>query len=68
MTIKSQISNLAESIGERAENWPRRMDHTRAALAGWANGALRFARRNPGVTLLGAFVVGYSLAKAARHA
>jgi hypothetical protein len=68
MTLKSQVASLASTLEERAESLPAQWKDVRANVETWQTGVLKFARKNPALAVLGAFVVGFGLAKVARHA
>jgi hypothetical protein len=72
MTLKSEVaSRVAEVVGQierRVDGVPAQMRDAQATVAGWGAQARRFARKNPGTVLVGAFAIGFILAKAARHA
>ena len=68
MTLKSQVASIVGEIERRAEELPERVTDARKTLEGWGGGARRFARKNPGTVLIGAFALGFVLAKVARYA
>jgi hypothetical protein len=68
MTLKSQVAGIAGDIEQRAEELPARLSEVRDSLASWQTEVRRFARKNPGMAVVAAFVVGYGLAKVARNA
>jgi hypothetical protein len=68
MSLKSEVSSIASRIGERADELLPDRDEAQKIVTGWTNRGRQFARQNPGTTIVGAFAVGFLLAKAARHA
>lgn len=72
MNLKSDVvrhvAGLVEQIEQRAETLPAQARDAQKALSGWGTRARKFARKNPGTVLIGAFAIGFVLAKAARHA
>jgi len=62
-TATQTISNLATEI----QRMPERMDDARRALGDWRHSALRTVRRYPGRSVLGAFAIGFVLAKIGRY-
>jgi hypothetical protein len=72
MTLKSQVANqvadVVSKIEQRAEELPANIDEARKKLSSWSDRAGKLVRKNPGLVLLGAFAIGFVLAKAARHA
>jgi hypothetical protein len=67
MSVKVEEASRLDVI-DRLEALPAKARAAEDAVAAWAATARRFTRRNPGTVLVGAFVVGVLLAKAARHA
>jgi len=68
MSLKSEVASIATRIGEQADEYLPDREEAQKIVTGWSNRARQFARRNPGTTLLGAFALGFLLAKAARYA
>lgn len=68
MSLKSEVASIASRIGERADELMPDREEAEKMVAGWSNRARQFARHNPGATIVGAFAVGFLLAKAARYA
>jgi hypothetical protein len=68
MTLKSQVANIVDQIERRADELPEQVTDAKKALAGWGGEIQRFTRKNPGAVLVGAFALGFILAKVARHA
>jgi hypothetical protein len=63
MTANSTMSDIATEL----EKMPERVEDARKALDGWRSNALRVVKRYPGRSILGAFAVGFLIAKIARH-
>jgi len=68
MTLKSQVAHIASEFEERAGALPERVKGVQRAVTEWGGGARQFARKNPGMVVVGAFALGFLLAKVARHA
>jgi len=68
MTLKAQVASFASEIEQRAEDLPVRVKDAQKAVSDWGNTARQFAQKNPGTVVVGAFAVGFLLAKVARHA
>ncbi|MES1205889.1 MAG: hypothetical protein ABUS79_08125 [Pseudomonadota bacterium] len=68
MTFKSQVASIASGIEHGAEDLPERVKSVGRAFSEWGTGARRLARKNPGLVMVGAFGIGFLLAKVARHA
>lgn len=72
MSLKDQVGEIIHDVTGHLEHLPERAERTRKA----ANDATRdlssrateMIRRHPGRTLLGAFLVGFVIAKVAKHA
>lgn len=67
-TFKSQVADVVSEIEQRAEDLPAHLDDAKRAVAGWGHGARRVVRKKPGLALLGAFAIGFAIARLARHA
>jgi hypothetical protein len=63
MNANATISNIANEI----EKMPERVEDARRAIEDWRNDVLRVVKRYPGRSILGAFAVGFVLAKIARY-
>jgi hypothetical protein len=63
MNASSTISNIANEL----ERMPERVEDARKALEGWRSSGLRLVRKYPGRSILGAFAVGFVIAKIARY-
>jgi hypothetical protein len=72
MTLKSQLADhvagVVSQIEQRAEELPAQVDDVKETLSEWGNRGRSFVRKNPGIAVVGAFAVGFFLAKLARHA
>lgn len=68
MTLKAQVASIASEIEQRAEDLPERVKDAQKTVQDLGNRARKFAQKNPGTVLVGAFAIGFLLAKAARHA
>jgi hypothetical protein len=62
------VGNIVTEIERQAGHLPDRMNDARDTFSNWRKHTRRFARNNPGTLVLGAFAIGYALAKVARHA
>ena len=63
MNANSTISSIANEL----EKMPDRVEDARKAIDGWRSDALRVVKRYPGRSILGAFAVGFVIAKIARY-
>ncbi|HVZ73173.1 MAG TPA: hypothetical protein VHJ20_12420 [Polyangia bacterium] len=63
MNAKSSIATIANEI----EKMPERVEDARKALDGYRSDALRIVKRYPGRSLLGAFAIGFVIAKITRY-
>ena len=63
MNAKSSIASIANEL----ERMPERVEDARKALDGWNNNAMKMVKKYPGRSILGAFAVGFVLAKIARY-
>ena len=63
MNANSTISSIANEI----EKMPERVEDARKAIDDWRHDALRVVKRYPGRSILGAFAIGFVLAKIARY-
>ena len=64
MNAKSSIASIANEL----ENLPDRVEDARKALDSWSGSAMKMVKKYPGRSILGAFAIGFVLAKIARHA
>jgi hypothetical protein len=67
MALKTQVANVVDQIQRQADELPERVTEVTKALAGWGGEVQRFTGKNPGAVLVGAFAIGFILAKVARH-
>jgi hypothetical protein len=63
MNAKSSISSIANEL----EKMPERVEDARKAIDGYRSDALRLVKRYPGRSLVGAFALGFIIAKIARY-
>ena len=63
MNTKSSIASIANEL----EKVPEHVEDARKAVDGWRTSALRVVKHYPGRSILGAFALGFVLAKIARH-
>ena len=63
MNANSTISSIANEL----EKMPDRVEDARKAIDDWRHDALRVVKRYPGRSILGAFAIGFVLAKIARY-
>lgn len=63
MNPKSSIASIANEL----EKMPEHVEDARKALDGWRSEALRTVKRYPGRSIIGAFAIGFVLAKVARY-
>ena len=62
MTSKPDaVAHVADEVSEGASD-------AQKSLAAWGARARRFTRNNPGTVIVGAVLLGFVLARAARHA
>ncbi len=62
----SAASSTISSIANELEKMPERVEDARKALDGFRSDALRMVKKYPGRSLLGAFAVGFVIAKIAK--
>jgi hypothetical protein len=63
MNPKSSIASIANEL----EKMPEHVEDARKALDGWRSNAFRTVKRYPGRSIVGAFAIGFVLAKMARY-
>lgn len=72
MTLKSQVgekvASVVETIEDRVEKLPDDLGAAQETLAAWRGRARETVRQHPGLAVIGAFAIGYTLARLARHA
>lgn len=66
--VTDRVAGMVDRIEQQVEDLPHRVRDTQETLAEWRHVARRFVRDNPGKALIGAFAIGFLLAKAARRA
>jgi len=66
--MKNKTETFASDIGQLTDGLPEHVEDARVAAEQTWRAAIRFAQSNPAVCLVGAFVVGFALAKVARYA
>jgi hypothetical protein len=60
---KSSITAIADEL----EHMPDRIEEVRKTVEDWRDYTIRQVRRHPGRSILGAFAVGYVIAKLGRY-
>ena len=68
MPSKTDVTGVLHQLERGADDLSARAGAAQKRLGGWAAGARRFTRNNPGTVLVGAVALGFLLARAARHA
>jgi hypothetical protein len=72
MTLKSkvadQVVDVVNTIERRVEELPDQIEDAKNTLADLGDRARRFARKNPGTVILGAFALGFAVARLTRDA
>ena len=66
MSRDKQGSTIA-SIADELERVPERVEDARKALEGWKGDVEKMVKANPVRTVVGAFALGYVIAKVARY-
>jgi ElaB/YqjD/DUF883 family membrane-anchored ribosome-binding protein len=67
-TLRSRIDQLASGIVDCLDDLPARTKTARRHMKGWGGRAGAFVKERPGMAMVGAFAIGFLLAKVARHA
>jgi len=67
LTLVSRVNKAVSGIKQQAEDLSARVDDGKEAVAHWGRRARRFVRKNPAEAIFGSFVLGFALAKVARH-
>jgi hypothetical protein len=62
----SAASSTISSIANELEKMPERVEDARKALDGFRSDAFRVVKKYPGRSLIGAFAVGFVIAKIAK--
>lgn len=72
MSLRSQVENMADEVSGQIEHLPDRAEEARKMVSEWtedlAERATAMVREHPGRSILGAFLIGYAIAKVAKHA
>ncbi len=72
MSLKSQVEHMADEVSGQVEHLPDRAEEARKMVSEWtedlAERATAMVREHPGRSILGAFLIGYAIAKVAKHA
>jgi ElaB/YqjD/DUF883 family membrane-anchored ribosome-binding protein len=72
MSLKSQVESIANDFSGQVEHLPERAEQARKAVKeltrDLADRATAMVRQHPGKSILGAFIIGYAIAKVAKHA
>ena len=63
----SKDSSAMSSIASELERVPERVEDARKALEGWKGDVEKMVKKNPVRTVLGAFAIGYVVAKVGRY-
>jgi hypothetical protein len=63
----SKESSAMSSIATEFERVPERVEDARKALEGWKGDLEKMVKKNPVRTVLGAFAIGYVVAKVGRY-
>ena len=68
MSLEDKVKSVASEVGSFANGLPDNIEDARLAAESWRDRARTFVRQNPGPVVIGAFLVGFILAKVGRHA
>jgi hypothetical protein len=68
MAKKSLEKRAAREVEALTENLSERLKDAREVARDWQDATASFVRKSPGLALGGAFLLGFALSKAARHA
>jgi ElaB/YqjD/DUF883 family membrane-anchored ribosome-binding protein len=72
MSLKSRVEEMADEVSGQVEHLPDRAEEARKMVSDWtqdvADRAVNMVRQHPGRSVLGAFLIGYAIAKVAKHA
>lgn len=72
MSLKASVERMSRDVTGQVEHLPARAERVRQVAAGVAKDVTRKATRlvheHPGRALVGAFLIGFAIAKAARRA
>lgn len=71
MSFKSQVESIASDLTGQVEHLPERATHARQVVndvtRDLADRTVKMVRQYPGRSIIGAFVVGFLIAKVAKH-
>lgn len=67
-SVSEKVKEASETVHSFAEDLPKRMEEARDVANDWKAKAETLIREKPGTCLIGAFAIGFLLAKVARHA
>jgi hypothetical protein len=65
--MSKESSSAISSIANELERVPERVEDARKALEGWKSDVEKMVKKNPVRTVLGAFAIGYVVAKVGRY-
>jgi hypothetical protein len=65
--MSKESSSSISSIANELERVPERVEDARKALEGWKGDVEKMVKKNPVRTVLGAFAIGYVVAKVGRY-
>ena len=68
MSLEDKVKNVASEVGTFANGLPDNIEDARLIAESWQEKARVFVRQNPGPVVIGAFLIGFVLAKVGRHA
>lgn len=68
MSLEDKVKSVASEVGTFANGLPDNIEDARLVAENWKDRARMFVRQNPGPVVIGAFLVGFILAKVGRHA
>lgn len=72
MSMKTGVEAMAEDVAGQVEHLPERAREARKMVGDWAEDVadrgIAMVRQYPGRSVLGAFLIGFAIAKVAKHA
>ena len=68
MSVKKHIERSEQDVSDLGEDISVRLKDALTSANDWKDGATNLIKKNPVACLAGAFLVGFALAKVARHA
>ena len=72
MSFKTRVEEMADEVSGQVEHLPDRADEARKMVSEWTQDvtdrAVAMVRQHPGRSVLGAFLIGYAIAKVAKYA